>query len=212
MEEIKGTSHELRIDGLGKYALPIFSIGEKGLETKEELKIQLVKGRTSGLGLTLLDLVDKADGGSLWKLEEGETINYYELGDANLQMIKAVCQDEESGIFVLEAMDSDTNRTFKIPFDKLVDEAGKRITEPKLGDAGFIAAMEVTREEKEQEGVLLEMLLNLVLVDLQTTHKAQPTKEVSMAITKVEETLLWLMKYSFDMANRRKGVAKGNVE
>lgn len=53
-----------------------------------------------------------------------------------------------------------------------------------------------------EDGVTNEAVIKVVLDRLKTLNEKLPSRETSIAITKVEEALLWLEKRTFDRSER----------
>lgn len=104
---------------------------------------------------------------------------------------------EAKRLFIKEEVGS----KYALPYFEVTEE-GLEFSEEKT-QILFVRGSK--REEdniKAQSGVIHEGLLSMIIFDLQYKHSLVPSRETAIAITKLQEALMWLEKRAEDRQER----------
>ena len=192
------------------YQLPVFEVvegvGLKQIEGKQ-VDIQFTRGAKVKSAMAILELTDLGQG-PIWKYEDPDgKVEHFPLIHSGLKKINATWL--ENSDFQLEIYDGEKNAGIKIPRTGVLTMDDQVIGPDNnlLVDA-YVAAIDVKQETAPQEGTTIECLLNMLVHDLKVKQQELPSRENSIAITKLEEAQLWLAKRT--MTRKQRGVFDTN--
>lgn len=181
------------------YELPIFKSIEKGIELVEgkTLELKFVRNKK-----TINNTVFLSPGGNnhseYIENEKGDKLYSWNLintnGEVNEFFIsKDGHQKDDKVAFALGKVTGDA-------VELIIDKEGNTTSEVSIpkecaitdGKTYLIPFVEETTETEPQEGIVIESLLDMLIEDLRFKSKEVPSRETSIAITKLEEAALWL--------------------
>jgi len=209
MKDSQKANGTFTINKTASYSLPTFKVmPETGLiEVEETINIDFVRGVKSKKAMAILELVDIGQG-PIWKYEDPEgKVEHFPLIHSGLKKINAKWLENDK--FQLEIYDGEKNAGIQVLYTGVLTSEDQPIgaDENFLVDA-YVAAIEVEQEVPAQPGTTIECLLAMLVHDLHSKHLEIPSRETSIAITKLEEAQLWLAKRKVN--RRKRGVLATN--
>ena len=196
------------------YSLPTFKIVEDKELVAEDtnIRIDFVRSTKAKQAMAILELTDIGKG-PIWKYKDPDgTEQFFPLDHPELKKIEAKVLETEGDpesevIFQLQIFDGEKNAGINLNSTGILTEEDKVLDSntPLTGDdiPGFyVAAMDVKQTVIGQSGTTTQCLLNMLIFDLKAKSQELPSRETSIAITKLEEAQLWLAKRIMDRKHR----------
>lgn len=176
------------------FVLPIFKVKDNKLDVIEdkEVIIPLVTNSKEQQAMVILELTT-LDGALNWKYEDkdGEA-SYYVIDDPKLKKVEAILMDTDPTVYQLEIYDGEKNLGITVSEEGLLTEDNKVLDPTNLPGNAYIASMDVNQEVPAKEGTTITCLINMLIYELQCKNKENNSKPLIMAITKLQETQMWL--------------------
>jgi hypothetical protein len=190
------------------YSLPVYKVEDKELVFQDKyLDVDFVKIEKEESAMAILELVEK-DGKLMWAFEKDDTKLEFELDNQELRQVTATRVSTEPLKYQLEIYDGDKNVGITNDGTGVLNEKHEKIDLNNPPEVAYIAATDIPNIIPAQEGVTIENLLDMITFDLAVKNKEIPSRETSIAITKLQEAAMWLAKRASD--RKQRGVINTN--
>jgi hypothetical protein len=190
------------------YSLPMFIVDSNGLKHVGETSLQFVRMDRVHESLMLLGIYPQADGTFLWGYSEGpedsEPVQTYANDDEQLHTINGILVGNE---YLLNIMDGDKPAGIKVMPNSVLTSEGvpytsEQIANGELEETCTVKAVTLKQVEQGQPGIIVESLLALLIYDLKEKNIELPSRQTSIAVTKLEEALMWITNRTLDRVQR----------
>lgn len=176
------------------FVLPVFKVEDDKLNVikDKEVIVPLVTNSKEQQAMVILELII-LDNVLKWKYEDkdGEA-SYYVIDDPKLKKVEAILMGTDPIVYQLEIYDGEKNLGITVNEEGLLTEDNKVIDLANLPDNAYIASMDINQKLPAKEGTTITCLINMLIYELQCKNKENNSKPLVMAITKLQETQMWL--------------------